>query len=248
MPTVLITGASKGIGLEFAKQYAAADWNVVATYRGSGSEALQALGKVNANVRLEKLEVGDVRSMESLAKRLSGEPLDVLINNAGRMGSGNDPTKANGETLGNLQIDLFQEYIITNTYGPIKMVELFRDHLMSGRLRKVVTISSNAGSNQVSETLPGHYWYKASKAAVNRVMVTAARDLKADGITVLMFHPGLVITERLEPVRERLLKIPGNEKPFEMDEAVGAMISTIERSTLADSGSFLTNQGQKLPF
>lgn len=95
---------------------------------------------------------------------------------------------------------------------------------------------------------PGMYWYKASKSAVNMLMKNAARDLKESGVTVLTFHPGLVLTDRLAPMREKIMSMPGQEKPFEPDEAVAGMIDVISNATLDDSGRFVGNQGQTIPY
>ncbi|MEL7536557.1 MAG: SDR family oxidoreductase [Pseudomonadota bacterium] len=248
MPTVLITGATKGIGLELATQYAAAGWTVYATHRGGGFDALATLGSDLDNVLLAELDVDDLDAIDRLAEQLSGVAIDVLINNAGRMGDGNDPSAQTGEMFGTLRYSLFDEYLRTNARGPIKMLEAFLPHVRSSSYKKMVTISSGAGSFGMPPGPPGLLWYKASKAAVNMLMVNAAKALQRDEITVLTFHPGLVLTERLKPMREKLLKISGQEKPFEVADAVRGIIQAIDSATPADSGSFLGNQGQSLPF
>ena len=248
MPTVLVTGATKGIGIEFARQYAESGYSVIGTHRGSGSEQLEALAAEFESVRPELLDVADLESIDGLADRLRGEAIDILINNAGRMGDGNDPGAQSGERFGTLNYSLFEGYLHTNARGPIKMLEAFREHVQASELKKMITISSGAGSFGMPPGPPGLYWYKASKAAVNMLMVNAARDLKRDGITVLTFHPGLVMTERLAPLRDRIVAMSGPEKPFEVDEAVQGLIRAIDQATPDDSGKFLGNQGQDLPY
>lgn len=247
MPTVLITGASKGIGLEFARQYAAANWTVIATRRSDRNDGLAQLASEHANVLVKHLDVDDLESIDRLANQFSGDPIDVLINNAGRMGDGNDPTAQFGEKFGTLQYELMDEYFRTNVRGPIKMLEAFRDSVMASTHKKMVTISSGAGSFAMPGP-PGMYWYKASKSAVNMLMKNAARDLKESGVTVLTFHPGLVLTDRLAPMRAKIMSMPGQEKPFEPDEAVAGMINVIANATLSDSGRFVGNQGQTIPY
>lgn len=247
MPTVLITGASKGIGLEFARQFAELNWTVIATRRSAKDDGLSKLAKERANILIKPLDVDDLDAIDRLANQFSGDPIDVLINNAGRMGDGNDPTAQFGEMLGSLNYELMDAYFRTNVRGPIKMLEAFRESVIASTHKKMVTISSGAGSFSMPGP-PGLYWYKASKSAVNMLMKNAARDLSKEGVTVLTFHPGLVLTERLAPMRSKIMKMPGQEKPFEPDEAVAGMIKVILTATLEDSGRFLGNQGQTIPY
>ncbi|MEM9570390.1 MAG: SDR family oxidoreductase [Pseudomonadota bacterium] len=247
MSTVLITGASKGIGLEFARQYAAKNWVVVATRRKEKEDGLTRLAAERGNVLIKHLDVDDLDSIDRLANQFKGDPVDVLINNAGRMGDGSDPTAQFGEKFGTLKYELMDEYFRTNVRGPIKMLEAFRDSVAASTHKKMVTISSGAGSFGMPGP-PGLYWYKASKSAVNMLMQNAARDLKPAGVTVLTFHPGLVLTERLAPMRSKIMKMSGQEKPFEPDEAVAGMIKVISEATIEDTGRFVGNQGQTIPF
>jgi len=247
MPTVLITGATKGIGLEFARQFADLNWTVIATRRSANEDGLAKLANERANVLVKPLDVDDLSSIDRLANQFKGDPIDVLINNAGRMGDGNDPTAQFGEMFGTLKYELMDDYFRTNVRGPIKMLEAFRESVVASTQKKMVTISSGAGSFAMPGP-PGLYWYKASKSAVNMLMKNAARDLKEDGVTVLTFHPGLVLTERLAPLRKKIMKMPGQEKPFEPEDAVAGMIKVILDATLEDSGRFVGNQGQTIPF
>ena len=247
MPTVLITGASKGIGLEFARQYANLNWTVIATRRSDRDDGLSKLAAERLNVLIKPLDVDDLGAIDRLANQFKTDPIDLLINNAGRMGDGNDPTAQTGEMFGSLKYELMDEYFRTNVRGPVKMMEAFRDNILASTQKKMVTISSGAGSFAMPGP-PGLYWYKASKSAVNMLMKNVARDLKKDGVTVLTFHPGLVLTERLAPMRSKIMKMSGQEQPFETDEAVKGMINVISKATIEDSGRFVGNQGQTIPF
>ena len=248
MPTILITGASKGIGLEFTRQYAKFGWHVIPTYRGEMPETLASLQQEYPEVTPEHLDVDDLHYIDALATRLAGKPIDVLLNNAGRMGGPGGPQAQTGESFGTLDYELLDAYIHTNVRAPIRMAEAFLENLQLGVEKKIITISSGAGSFGMPATLPGLYWYKASKSAVNMIMRNLARDLKEQGITVVNFHPGLVITERLAKMREKLVAMSGQEKPYELDEAVKNMMSVIAELRIEDSGRFIKNTGEDMPW
>ena len=248
MKTALVTGTSKGIGLEFAKQYAALGWRVVATYRGSPTEALERLNQSAENVNLIDVNIANLNEIDQVAEALGETQIDALISNAGMMGRGGGPEAQVGEHIGTLDYDLFDEYMAINVRAPAKLIEALLGNLKRSENGKAIVISSGAGSFGMPATLPGNYWYKASKAALNMVMRNVANDLRPAGVTVLMFHPGLVLTERLAPMREKILKMSGQEKPFETVEAVANMIATIDRAGLEDSGRFVRNDGSEMPW
>jgi len=248
MKTVLITGTSKGIGLEFAKQYAQNDWQVIATYRGTPSEALAKLNDEYEAVKLADCDLSKAEEIDALAASLQGVPIDVLISNAGLMGRGGGPEAQMGERIGTLDYDLFDLYMATNVRAPAKLVEALLENLNKSDVKKVAMISSGAGSFGMPATLPGNYWYKASKAALNMVMRNMATDLKPEGISLVMLHPGLVITERLEPMREKIIKMSGQEKPYETQEAVSNMIATIDQTRVEETGKFVKNDGSEMPW
>ena len=131
-PTVLITGASRGIGYELARQYAESGWGVIATCRNPSAAAqLQALAAANPNVIIERLDVTDFAQIDALAEKYKEQPLDVLLNNAGLSGS---PSPK--QLFRRLDYSLFDAYMHTNALGPLKMSEAFLPHVRAGDPRE----------------------------------------------------------------------------------------------------------------
>ena len=237
--TVLITGANRGIGLEFAKQYAARGWTVIATHRRDTTPAtLAALAAQHDQVRVEQMDVTNHEQIDALAAKLRGTPIDLLINNAGITG---DFTKPAPQSFGTLEHDQFERFMRTNALGPVKITEAFREHIIASQGRKVVSISSLAGSfGAGAGGMPGGYWYKTSKAALNMLMMNVARDMKADGVTVALLSPGTVRVEKIADA-----SFPGLLEPA---ESIAGMIKVIEGLTLDDAGQFIRYNGEPQPF
>jgi NAD(P)-dependent dehydrogenase (short-subunit alcohol dehydrogenase family) len=247
--TVLITGANQGIGLEFAKQYAARGWTVIATHRRSSTpEELAALAAKYPKVRVERMDVTDAAQIEALGAKLKGVPIDILLSNAGLVRT--DPLeKVGGNTnqmFGTLDYKLLDDFIHTNVAGPLKISETFIANVKASKQKKIVAISSAAASVSVppfmpnGSPVPDHYWYRISKAALNSAMRLLSAQFKNDGVTVVMFHPGGVQVESFGNV-----KLPGFVPP---EEAIGKMIKTIDGLTIKDSGRFLDNDGKDHPW
>jgi NAD(P)-dependent dehydrogenase (short-subunit alcohol dehydrogenase family) len=247
--TVLITGANQGIGLEFAKQYAARGWTVIATHRRTTTpEELATLAAKYPKVRVERMDVTDAAQIEALGAKLKGVPIDILLSNAGLVRT--DPLeKVGGNTnqmFGTLDYKLLDDFIHTNVAGPLKISETFIANVKAGKQKKIVAISSAAASVSVppfmpnGSPVPDHYWYRISKAALNSAMRLLSAQFKNDGVTVVMFHPGGVQVESFGNV-----KLPGFVPP---EEAIGKMIKTIDGLTVKDSGRFLDNDGKDHPW
>jgi NAD(P)-dependent dehydrogenase (short-subunit alcohol dehydrogenase family) len=235
-PTVLISGANRGIGFEFARQYAEKGWRVIAGARQPEEAAeLKKLAAEFPDVSIKPLDVSDLNSIDALATRLEGQPIDILINNAGVFGEFSD------QSFGALQHDKFDMFMRTNARGALKMSEAFVDHIKAGRQKKIIAITSQAGSFGLnSGGLPGQYFYKASKAALNMFMRNVAADLKEHGIIVGILSPGMVLTR---PAPER--KFPGLIEP---PESIAGMIEVIDGLTLEQSGAFIRYTGEVQPW
>jgi len=247
--TVLITGANQGIGLEFAKQYAARGWTVIATHRRPTTpEELAQLAAKYPKVRIERMDVTDAVQIEALGAKLKGLPIDVLLSNAGLVRT--DPIdKPGGNTnqmFGTLDYKLLDDFIHTNVAGPLKITETFIANVEASHQKKIIAISSAAASVSVppfmpnGSPVPDHYWYRISKAALNSAMRLLSAQLKDAGVTVVMFHPGGVQVESFGNV-----KLPGFVPP---EEAIGKMIKTIDGLTLKDTGRFMDNDGKDHPW
>jgi NAD(P)-dependent dehydrogenase (short-subunit alcohol dehydrogenase family) len=184
--SVLITGANRGLGLEFTKQYAADGWNVLACCRHPQSAlALQALAQAHSNIKIYILDVADFAQIDTLAIQLIDESIDVLINNAGVY-----PASSFGDT----NYDEWAEGFKINSMAPLKMAEAFVQHITRSQLKKIATLTSKMGS--IDDNTSGEsYSYRSSKTAVNMVMKSLSIDLKPYGISVITLHPGWVQTD-----------------------------------------------------
>lgn len=218
--TVLITGATRGLGRAMAQQYAAAGWRVIACGRGGTPTA-------EDGIMPETLDVADPASIVDLARRLNGVDIDVLINNAG----------IRGDTGGlqTLAPDDFLEVMRVNTLSPLLVTRALLPNLLSGKQRIVANISSRAGSiaEGTLDDDDGDYAYRCSKAALNMATVKLAQDLRADGIAVLSLHPGWVKTD-----------MGGDEAVVPVAESAAGLRRIIDSATLADSGSFRAFDGR----
>jgi NAD(P)-dependent dehydrogenase (short-subunit alcohol dehydrogenase family) len=247
--TVLITGANQGIGLEFAKQYAARGWTVIATHRRPATpDELAKLGAKYPQVRVERMDVADPAQIAALGAKLQGVPIDILLNNAGlvRTAPLDQPGANTDQMFGTLDYALLDDFIHTNVAGPLKIAETFIANVTASRHKKIVAISSAAGCVSVppfmpnGSPVPDHYWYRISKAALNSAMRLLAAQFESAGVTVVMFHPGGVQVESFGA-----LKVPGFVPP---EVAIGHMIETIDGLTLKDSGRFVHNDGTDHPW
>ena len=246
--TVLITGANSGIGLEFAKQYAAKGWSVIATHRRDDTpDTLKALVQQYKNVRVEKMDVTDRAQIDALAKKLAGTPIDVLINNAGVFVLGgangqwnNAGAHYDGQIFGTLDYQQFETFMKTNVAGPAMVTEAFAPLVKASRQKKIVSISSSNGQITGKPLCCGLIWYRTSKAALNKLMIQVAQVLKKEGVTVALFNPGAVRVEK-----QKDLEFPGM---IDTPTAVGGMIKVIDRLTIADAGKFLQYDGTDQPW
>jgi len=222
-PTVLITGSNRGIGLAFARHYAAAGWNVIATARSPDrADELQALAASNERVIVEQLDVTDYARIAALAAQYAGTPIDVLLNNAGVYGA-----RAK-QKWGALDPEEFHEVNAVNVLGPLKMAEAFADHVAASRQKKIVSITSGAGSVSPDRVAGGGVYYSISKAALNMAMRKTRAELQDRGIIVALIAPGLVYTDMLATNRPSL--VPRARTPEESVAGVAAVIAGLDQS------------------
>jgi NAD(P)-dependent dehydrogenase (short-subunit alcohol dehydrogenase family) len=222
MPTILITGANRGLGLEFARQYAAEGWRVIGTVR----DPLSGRAASDAGAEVYVADVSDPASITRLKNALGGVELDILLNNAGIYGE--------QQSFGAVDPDAFLRTIRTNTLAPLKMAEAFAGNL-SGR-KIIASVSSLMGS--IAENTSGNwYGYRASKAALNMVMKGLALDLKDQGVVAIALSPGWVRTD-----------MGGPNAPLDPPTAVAGMRSVLDKVTLNDSGKFFHFDGRELPW
>jgi len=231
MPIVLVTGANRGLGLEFARQYAAEGWQVFAACRSpdDASELKQLAAQSGGQVRVLPMDVTDTASVRASARELSGQPIDLLLNNAGVMGPRN-------ERLGRLDYAAWMKVLDTNSLGPMRVVEAFLENVARSQLKRIVTITSGMGS--IADNTSGDsYAYRTSKAAVNMVMKSLSIDLASRGITCVVMNPGWVRTDMGGP--------GGKLSPAESIKAMRKVIASLKPE---DSGKFLNYNGGTYPW
>jgi NAD(P)-dependent dehydrogenase (short-subunit alcohol dehydrogenase family) len=228
MQTILITGANRGLGLEFARQYAADGWQVYATCRdpNSASELRRLADAIGNNMHILALDVTDLASIKAAAAELDGEAIDLLLNNAGVGGP-------RGQTIGNIDYEAWAKVLSVNTLGPLRVSEVFVDNVAQSERKLIVTLTSGMGSI-ADNTSGGAFAYRSSKAAVNMVMRSLAIDLAPRGITCLVINPGWVRTDMGGP--------RGNLTPA---ESVTRLRRLIEKFGPKHSGRFFNHDGRE---
>lgn len=226
----MITGANRGIGLEFSRQYAADGWHVFAcTRHPEKSDALNTLAAgYPEQITVYALDVGDPAQIERLARSLANSPIDLLLNNAGIYTSCHKDNK--------IDYEAWNHAFLVNTMAPLKMAQTFASQIARGSQKTIVTISSKMGSI-ADNSGGGSYIYRSSKAAVNMVVKSLAIDLKPAGITVVVLHPGWVKTD-----------MGGPNALISAAQSVSGMRRVISQLTLADSGKFIAYDGQTVPW
>lgn len=237
MPTVLITGANRGLGLELARQYAGEGWRVMACSRHPGAADLQALAAAHPGVSCHPLEVTDDASVAALARALDGTAIDVLLNVAGVMHRRVEAAAgASRPAFGAFDYEDWARVLSVNVLGQARVAEALLDNVAASDQKKIVTLSSELGSVGANKT-GGLYAYRSSKAAVNAMMKSMAIDLAARGIIAVPMHPGWVRTD-----------MGGPKAPLSAEESASGMRRVIAGLTPADSGRFLQWDGKELPW
>jgi len=238
MPTALITGANRGLGLEFARQYAREGWRVMACARSPDAPALRALAEESGSrVSVHALDVTDGAAVAALAVALSGQPVDVLLNVAGVIGGGREPAAGGGrQRFGAQDYEDWKHVLDVNVLGPMRMAEAFIGHLEAGEQKKIVSLTSRMGSI-ADNTSGGYYVYRSSKAALNAVVKSLAIDLAPRGIIAVPIHPGWVRTD-----------MGGPSAPLSVEDSAAGIREVIAGLAPADSGRFLRHDGSELPW
>jgi NAD(P)-dependent dehydrogenase (short-subunit alcohol dehydrogenase family) len=240
VPVVLITGSNRGIGLALAQVYAEHGWNVIATCRDPSKAAeLNALAAANTKVRVESLDVVSESSLEALASRLHGQPIDVLINNAGILGdpAAEDPLRFDAKS--------FSEVMDVNGFGPLSVSAALLENVAASQQKKIVTLTSRSGSIGSLGAAHDNYYYRMSKAAVNMGMRLLQNDVRNRGILVGLISPGPVDTDMNRTYRHNAPAGAGILSPRQSATAVQALIGKLDPAT---SGRFLEYDGSENPW
>jgi NAD(P)-dependent dehydrogenase (short-subunit alcohol dehydrogenase family) len=230
--TVLVTGANRGIGLEFARQYADKGWKVIATVRDpAAAPELQALAAGRKNLVVEKLDVADHAAIDALAAKYAGQPLDVLVNNAGLMSG---PSRA--QMVGTIDYAEFDRFYRINAIGPLKMAEAFYPNLKAGELKTIAALTTGKGKRGIP--VPGFTLYKTSKAALDAIQQEIALRWKTQGFKVVTLMPGRVLTHG-----ER--QTPG-QAAVDVKDSVAGMIGVLEKATPEQGGQTIQWDGERI--
>jgi NAD(P)-dependent dehydrogenase (short-subunit alcohol dehydrogenase family) len=231
MPIVLVTGASRGLGLEFARQYASDGWDVIACARTpeKASDLRKLADASNGRIVVHALDVTDFAAIDALGKQLSGRAIDVLINCAGAMGR--------STPFGSSNYSEWEQIFRLNTLAPMKMAEAFVTHVARSEQKKIVSITTLMASIADNE-LGGFYAYRGSKAALNAIMVSMAIDLgRKHGIVAAPIHPGWVRTD-----------MGGRSAPLEPADSIAGMRKVIAGLTQEKAGRFWAYDGSEAPW
>jgi len=228
MPSTLISGANRGIGLEFARQYLADKWQVYASCRdpSSASELRRMADGSRGKLQVLSMDVGDLASVKAAALELQGKPIDLILNNAGIGGP-------RGQTIGNIDYETWRHVLDVNTLGPMRVAEAFVDNVAQSERKLIVTITSGMGSIGDNAS-GGAFAYRSSKAAVNMVMRSLAIDLAPRGITCVVMNPGWVQTD-----------MGGQHARLTAPESVSAMRRLIDKLGPGQSGKFFNWDGRE---
>ena len=221
--TVLITGANRGLGLEFARQYKAAGWTVIGTARNPArANELKGL-----NVQVVQLDVTDRDSIATMAATLDGRGVDMLINNAGIF-----PRVSEIEEV---DADDYAQTLMVNTLGPVLVTQALMPNLRQGELKRVVNITSRLGSIELNSG--NYYGYRESKSALNMFTATLAAELGPEGFICLAIHPGWVRTD-----------MGGSTANLSPEQSVSAMRAVIDNLTSQDNGTYRGYNGDPVPW
>ena len=213
-PTVLITGSNRGIGLEFARQFAELGWRVIATIRNpEDADELKAIRARHPALVIERMDVTDQVQVDALAARYRGQPIDVLLNNAALL------TGMDRQTLETLDFEVFERTLAVNSLGPMRVSRAFLPNVLASQQKMIVTLSSAASSHGLVRVPSPLYAYRASKAALNMLMHILALDLADRGVRVALLNPGLVDTRGVMALK------PGDPVPEEFKNLMPAIRS-----------------------
>jgi len=224
--TLLITGANRGIGLEYVRQYADDGWRVIACCRQpEQAGALQRLAAGNQQIEIHHLDVGDFDQIEALGRTLADQSIQLLINNAGIYPE---------SSFRHVDYAQWMQAFKINTMSTLKLAEVFVPHLVKAGNAKLVAMTSKMGSID-DNTSGGEYLYRSSKTALNMVMKSLSHDLNKYGISVASLHPGWVRTD-----------MGGPNGLIDTEISVSGLRKVIANLSLNRSGKFFAYDGKEI--
>jgi NAD(P)-dependent dehydrogenase (short-subunit alcohol dehydrogenase family) len=226
MPTLLITGANRGVGYQLTTHYAAEGWSVIATCRNP--DEASELTSLGGDVEVMALDVNTTDSVLALKAQLGDRRIDRLLNNAGVYG----PRTGFGET----DYDAWLEVFNTNAVGPMRMIETFSDNVVASDMKQIFNISSVMSSMDATVVGSGVI-YRSSKAALNMVCRSSAAALGEKGVTVANFHPGWVQTD-----------MGGPQATLTPEESRDLLVNTFASVNPSNNGLLYAPDGAPIPW
>ncbi len=227
--TVLITGANRGLGFEFVKQYSDLGWRVIATCRNPDSaDDLNALAADRANVVVERLDLVDHDGIDMLAAKYEGQPIDILLNNAGLM---RGPDRE--QMVGSIDYDEFDRFYRINAMGPLKVSEAFYRNVRASDTKIMAALTTGRGRQGIP--VPGFSLYKTSKAALDAIQIEIAIRWRRQGLKVVTLMPGRVLTHG---------ETAGPEQNIvDIEDSIAGMIDVLDGLTIEQTGRTYTWEG-----
>ena len=238
MPTLLITGANRGIGFNLLKLYDADGWTIHACCRSPDSAAdLKAVADATGGrIALHPLDVEDPKSIAALKESLGDTPIDMLINMAGYLGNKALTEPGGLQPFGETNFEEMELAYRINCIGPLRVCESFVDNVAASDKKIIINVSSIVGSIG-ADSFGNFYSYRPSKTALNAITHAMSINLKDRGITVIPFHPGFTKTDMGGPTAD-----------IEVDESATGIKSVLDKVTIEDTGRYLTWEGGELPW
>ena len=236
MSTILITGANRGLGLEFARQYATDGWEVLATSRWpEKSTELNQYAVQHPTILLHRLDVTDDKSVRDLADKLEGKPIDILLHNSGIY-------PREGQHIGEIDYEGWREALETNLLGVMRVTEALLENIAASQHKQIAAISTSLSSlrgvqNGSVAQAGTSYQYRSSKTALNMALSILARELEVRGISVVLLDPGWVKTD-----------MGGAHAPLSPQESIAGMRKVLSGNPMEISGKFLGHDGTLRPW
>lgn len=236
MATVLVTGANRGLGLEFARQYLAEGWKVIATARDpEKAMELKSLSSSSPNLQIRTLDVADDESVEECANDLDGQPIDLLLLNSAIYPRG-------GSRVGEIDYDGWRDAIETNLFGPLRLIEVLVENVAASERKLIAAISTSMASLRAVQgggvaQSGTAYQYRTSKTALNMAISIVAKELEPRGISAFVVDPGWVKTD-----------MGGAHAQLTPQQSIAGMRKLFERPAAELSGKFLGYDGLTRPW
>lgn len=239
-PVALVTGANRGIGLALSTVLAEKGWRVIATCRDpEHADELKALSARHPSVALDRLDVTDSAELQALAAKYHGQPIDVLINNAGILGN------PEAQQLGNFDQQTFEEVMRVNVLAPLRVAQALLENVAASGQKKIVTLTSGAGSLAGVGQARDNYFYRMSKAASNMSMLLLQNEVRSRGVIVALVSPGPVDTQMN---REWRHGAPPSASLLSPLESATAVVTLIGQLTPERAARALSYDGREIPW